>query len=210
MTATKNAPHNAGTVRMSADERRTAAVRAAVEEFSVGGYNGTSTAAIAKRIGVSQPYLFRLFDDKRQLFLAAVEECFRRVVVTFDQATEGLDGIAATHAMGHAYQELLDREPTLLRMQMQAYVAGMDPDLQADIRACWSKLDELVRVRTGITGEELTNFFARGMLCNVIAALDLPKQIYFEETYDEQGDVVHCDYCREAEAAAAAKAADAG
>ena len=47
--------------RMTADERRDAIVAAGVEEFAAGGLVGASTEAIAKRAGVSQPYVFQLF-----------------------------------------------------------------------------------------------------------------------------------------------------
>jgi len=57
-------------VRMSAEERRESVVRAAMSEFAHGGYHGTSTEAIARRVGVSQPYLFRLFPNKQAIFLA--------------------------------------------------------------------------------------------------------------------------------------------
>ncbi|HSA50971.1 MAG TPA: helix-turn-helix domain-containing protein, partial [Yinghuangia sp.] len=86
MAAPQKSPA-AGTVRMSADERRVAVVRAAVKEFAVGGLHGTSTAVIAQRVGVSQPYLFRLFATKKDLFLAAVALGFRRVEETFVRAT---------------------------------------------------------------------------------------------------------------------------
>ncbi len=62
-------------VRMSAEERRESVIRAATTEFARGGYHGTSTEAIAKRVGVSQPYLFRLFPGKQAIFLAAAERC---------------------------------------------------------------------------------------------------------------------------------------
>ena len=39
---------------------------------------GTSTEAIARRSGVSQPYLFQLFGTKKDLFIAAVRHGFRR------------------------------------------------------------------------------------------------------------------------------------
>ena len=57
-------------VRLSADERREQVLDAAVEEFGERGYHGASTANIAKRAGISQPYIYALFSDKRELFLA--------------------------------------------------------------------------------------------------------------------------------------------
>ena len=66
--------------RMSAEERRDAVIDAAAEVFSGAGYEATSTEEVARRAGISQPYIFRLFGSKRELFLAAVERCFERTV----------------------------------------------------------------------------------------------------------------------------------
>lgn len=77
---------------MSAEDRRESAVRAAVTEFARSGYNGTSTEAIARRVGVSQPYLFRLFPNKQELFLAASERCLDDTRAMFLRAAEGLEG----------------------------------------------------------------------------------------------------------------------
>ncbi|MGW0657985.1 TetR/AcrR family transcriptional regulator [Streptodolium elevatio] len=188
----------AGTVRMSADERRTAVIRAAVAEFAKGGFNGTSTATIAGLVGVSQPYLFRLFDDKKALFLATVEYGFQRVEQTFSTVTKGLQGHEAIHAMAHAYQDLLDEDSDLLRIQLQAYVAAHDPELKPHIRKFWDSLDSLVRGITGSDPEVMTTFFARGMLCNVIAAIDLPRERYFGDFLSEDGRLVECEICEAA------------
>src|SRR4051812_50122625 len=76
----------APTRRMSAGERREEILAIAVRQFGDGGYRGTSTEAIAREAGISQPYLFRLFRTKRELFLACadracnhIREVFRRV-----------------------------------------------------------------------------------------------------------------------------------
>lgn len=76
---------------MSAEERRESVIRAATSEFARGGYHGTSTEAIARRVGVSQPYLFRLFPGKKAIFLAASERCMADFVRMFEEAAEGLE-----------------------------------------------------------------------------------------------------------------------
>lgn len=78
--------------RMSAEERRESVVRAAITEFARGGYNGTSTEVIARRVGVSQPYLFRLFPNKQAIFIAAAERCLEDTRGVFMTASEGLEG----------------------------------------------------------------------------------------------------------------------
>src|SRR6195952_3835023 len=101
--------------RMSADDRREPVLSAAVVEFASGGLEGTSTDAIARRAGISQPYLFRLYSTKKALFVAAVERTFRRCVEPFRGAAEGLTGEVAKEAMGAAYTQLLS-DRTFLQM----------------------------------------------------------------------------------------------
>src|SRR5213083_3323659 len=72
--------------RMTAEERRDAIVAAATEEFATGGLVGASTEAIARRVGVSQPYVFQLFGTKKDLFLAVVRQCFERTRLAFEEA----------------------------------------------------------------------------------------------------------------------------
>jgi AcrR family transcriptional regulator len=157
--------------RMSAEERRDQVVRAAVAEFSVRGLEGTSTSDIAKRVGVSQPYLFRLFPTKRDLFIAALEHGVTRVRDVFTKAAEGKYGHAALAAMGEAYQDLLLADRELLNMQLQQFAACHDPQIQAAVRSAmqglWQHMDNL----SGAPVAVRVDFLAKGMLCNVISAM---------------------------------------
>ena len=53
--------------RLTAEERREAVLEAASVEFAAHGYEGASTEKIARRVGISQPHIFRLFGTKRNL-----------------------------------------------------------------------------------------------------------------------------------------------
>src|SRR2546421_12654891 len=69
--------------RQSAEERRAAILDAAIAEFAAYGLHGTSTEAIARRVGISQPYIFRLFGTKKELFLAVMGRVYDRNAATF-------------------------------------------------------------------------------------------------------------------------------
>src|SRR3954447_18147817 len=114
------------TTRMNAADRGDAVLDAALIEFAEGGYVGTSTEDIAKRAGISQPYLFRLFGTKKELYIASVTRCFRETLELFQRSAEGLRGEAALHAIGDAYREQLQSNRTWLRAQMQGYAATED------------------------------------------------------------------------------------
>jgi AcrR family transcriptional regulator len=157
---------------MSAEDRREQVLSAAVIEFASGGLEGTSTDAIARRAGISQPYLFRLYSTKKALFVAAVERTFLRCVETFRGAAEGLTGEAAKEAMGAAYTQLLS-DRTFLQMQMQAYAGCADPEVRDATRAGFDRLWDEAVILTGLPDDRIHEFFAHGMLLNVAASMGL-------------------------------------
>src|SRR5436309_7122009 len=116
--------------RKTATERRDEILEAALVEFAARGLDGGSTEAIAKAVGISQPYVFRLFGTKKRLFMATVERCMRGTLEMFHTASAGLKGEEALHAIGEAYVERLSSDPTYLHSQMQAYAASDDPDIR--------------------------------------------------------------------------------
>src|SRR6476469_1086061 len=116
------------TTRSTAAARRDDVLDAAMVEFADHGFEGASTEDIARRAGISQPYLFRLFGTKKELFKASVARCQREVLELFQRAAEGKRGEDALKAIGQAYQKQLEEDRMRLRLQMRAYVASEDPE----------------------------------------------------------------------------------
>lgn len=158
--------------RQTAGERREAVLTAALREFAEKGLHGASTDAIASAAGISQPYLFRLFATKKELFVLTVERCFAETHDSFLAAGTGKRGQEALEAMGKTYIELL-ADRSRLRLQLQAYAASGDPEIGRVVRTQYRRLVEMVERVSGATAEEVTRFFATGMLLNVIAAMNL-------------------------------------
>jgi AcrR family transcriptional regulator len=159
---------------MSAAERREAIVVAATEEFAVAGLHGTAVDRIAARAGITQPYVFRLFGTKKELFLAVVERafaCTREIFARAAAASGPGDGVLK--AMGAAYADEFLADRTMLLAQMQAYAASDDPEVRDVVRRGFRGLYEFVERASGASAEEISSFFAVGMLLNVSAALDL-------------------------------------
>jgi len=158
--------------RKTAEIRREEILDAACEEFAQTGLHGTSTDAIARRAGVSQPYLFRLFGTKRELFIATVQRCFAETHEMFASAALGKTGEDALKAMGASYMALL-ADRSRLQSQMQAYAACDDPAVCAVVREGYGELVELVERTSGLDIDTVRDFFARGMLLNVMAQMNL-------------------------------------
>jgi AcrR family transcriptional regulator len=166
------------TTRMSSTDRRAGIVDAALAEFAESGYAGTSADTIARRVGVSQPYVLRLFGTKKELFLAVVREGFGRTRRLFREEGERARRAGATPAeildsLARAYlANLVDRD--LLRLQLQAYAACGDPEIRAVVSDEMRQVYASVAQSSGADPAALDRFFAVGALINVMAVVNPP------------------------------------
>lgn len=156
----------------TAEERREEILEAAERVFAARGLHGTPTMEIAKAAGISQAYLFRLFPTKAELFTALVRRCNERIGRTFSDAAAAArdSGEPVMRAMGLAYIGLLGDRRLLLN-QLHAHAACDDPAIRDEMRAGFARLVEIVERESGAGAEEVRNFFAHGMLLNVMAAM---------------------------------------
>ncbi|HEY1690276.1 MAG TPA: helix-turn-helix domain-containing protein [Solirubrobacteraceae bacterium] len=166
--------------RVPAAQRREELIEAAVHEFARGGLHGTSVERIAKRVGVAQPYVFALFQSKRELFIAAVERGFERIADIFGKAAadyeagngpEGAEDVLM--AIGLVYKQALRTDRDYLMLQHQSYAACDDELVRTHVRKRYALLVELARELSGADDERLDQFFSRGMALNVAAAMDV-------------------------------------
>jgi AcrR family transcriptional regulator len=164
--------------RRTADQRREHVIEAAIATFAAEGYHAASTTAIARRAGISQPYIYALFDNKQELFLAAYRTVAERIRTTLVTAAEGgADPEERMRAMGDAYQALLaDRDDVLC--QLQAYAAAGDPALRGPVREEFLRVFEAVREAAGVSREETTFFFAGGIFLTIAEALGIPSEYW--------------------------------
>ena len=178
MATTPPAP----TRRLTAAARREAILTAAVAEFAEHGLHGTAVEAVARRAGVSQPYVFRLFGTKKALFLATVDRVLDHILTAFRAAAQDAErsGGDPLTAMGLAYVTLLGNRDELL-VHMHAFAACADPEVQELVRRRFGEVVRLVRNLPGITEQAVHDFMATGMLLNVAAAMDLPSIVHVED-----------------------------
>jgi AcrR family transcriptional regulator len=160
--------------RQTADQRRETVLRAAIEEFAHGGLNGTSTQAIAARAGISQPYLFRLFPNKKALFIAVLQDTYRQIVERFEAAVGDATGDAALQAMAVSYTELI-ADRTFLLLSLQGFAGCDDEDVRNATRRCFRDVWYTVERLSGADPDTVRMFYATGMLCNVVTAMQLDE-----------------------------------
>jgi AcrR family transcriptional regulator len=161
--------------RLTCAERREAVLEAALAEFAAHGYEGSSTEEIVRRVGISQPYVFRLFGTKRDLFKAGVRCCLTETLEAFERAAAGKRGRHVLNAIAASNRELLRTRPRLLG-RLQASAACDDPELREIVRAGYGELVAFVERASGLPAEQVADFFARGMLIDFLTAIDLDSR----------------------------------
>jgi AcrR family transcriptional regulator len=159
--------------RSNAEDRREEILGAAIEEFARFGLYGTSVDAIAERVGISQPYIFRLFGTKKDLFIAAALRVCERIQRAFAEAAKAHPE-NPLKAMGHAYVPLLSSRSELLVL-LHAFAASADQEVGSKVGARYAELWEYVAKASGASRVQVRSFFADGMGMTVGAALGLQR-----------------------------------
>jgi AcrR family transcriptional regulator len=177
--ASKSTAHKSTAQRQSSADRRDKVLAAAVSVFAEHGYHAARTADIANRAGISQPYIYALFENKKVLFLAVQTMVHDRTMETFT-ANWRPSGTTAENLrdLGLAYRALM-ADSSLLRCQLQGYAASSDPDIRKHMHDLYiDAFDRLVEL-TGLDTETIARFRAAGMLFNIGDALELPRSYVF-------------------------------
>ena len=156
-------------------------------EFAARGLHGASTERIAKEAGIAHSYVFKLFGTKKDLFLAATEQVYDRILGLFREGAESSpeDPI---WGMGAAFRKLLDRREELL-VAIHGFAAAEDPEIGAAVRARYVELYRYAEELSGANAERMRAFWAHGMMLIVAAAIDLPSLTRREEWVSELLDV---------------------
>lgn len=159
------------------DERRRLVIKAAVSCFARKGFYGTTTHEIAQQAGISQPYVYRLFPDKQTLFVQTVAhvsdlltEALSAPATTVEAETQ--DG--ASQVLREAYGVLIKDRDVMLFL-MQANCAVDEPVIRDAVRACYAAQVSMVSARLGGDQQAVRDWFAAGMLDNVVAGLGLAE-----------------------------------
>jgi len=158
--------------RQTAEERRDAVIAAATGEFARKGLHGASTDSIARAAGISQPYLYRLFKTKKELYLATSARRMEETYQAFERASRGKTGAEALEAMGDVYIELIE-DRDRLQLMLQCFADCDDIEVRTAVRRVWRDLVELIERVSGEPPEVVSAFFAKGMLLNVMNAMQL-------------------------------------
>lgn len=122
----KAAPHTRAP-RLPAGERRQQILDAAIQVFARQGYAGTGTADIAREAGIGEPTIYRYYSNKRDLYVAAVEQASGEVLHAWQQiADDAPDPMAALQRLGVWYYERMQRHPERLLLRFRSFSEAPD------------------------------------------------------------------------------------
>jgi AcrR family transcriptional regulator len=159
------------TPRQTAEERRVAVLDAATVEFARKGLHGASTEDIARMAGISQPYLFRLFGTKKELYLATSRRAVDHLYAVFAEAARGKTGMDALQAMGETYESVMADRDRLMLM-LKCWASCDDPEICEAVRSSWRDLVDLAERSSGATPQEVSAFFSKGALLTVLMGME--------------------------------------
>ncbi|MCA1296681.1 TetR/AcrR family transcriptional regulator [Paenibacillus sp. alder61] len=164
--------------RAASANRRTDIVNAAIEVFAEIGYYRATTAQVAERAEISQPYVFRFF-NKETLMVAALEVSFQRIQQAFERTIQSAGKEHLEAGLIRDYEGIMERHRNEILLQMQAQTIQEEPIREA-MRKGMAEIHHIVLRAFEEAGIEqpqwrTENFMARGLLCNLTMALDLPQ-----------------------------------
>ncbi|SDX02563.1 transcriptional regulator, TetR family [Marininema mesophilum] len=159
--------------------RKAEIISAAIEVFAEIGYYRATTAQVAQRAKISQPYIFRFFSSKEALLLAALEVSWTRVIDSFRKVMESSLSEQLESDLIRAYDEILDSYQNEILLQMQAQTI-QENSIREEMRKGFEEVRRIVLDAFRDAGipnskERTMLFLARGMLCNISTVLDMPE-----------------------------------
>lgn len=164
---------------MTSVNRKTEIVSAAIEVFAEIGYFRATTAQVAERAKISQPYIFRFFSSKEALLLAALEASWQRIIDSFRLVVQAAASETLEADLIEAYEKVLAAHQNEMLLQMQSQTI-QDATIREAMRTGFREVRHIVLNafrEAGISNPEERTllFLARGMLCNISVALDMPE-----------------------------------
>lgn len=170
--------------KQPAEVRRETVLEAAIKVFARTSFRAAGTAEIAREAGIAEPTIYRHFDSKRDLYLAALAQTGRVVVDTFRALAESTPNAGeALSAMGDWYAHNVVTDPEHLRMRQRAVAETDDEDVREGLRRTYLDVRDVAAgvirrgQEQGIFNREVSPETGAWMFIAVGQVLDLSRLI---------------------------------
>jgi len=126
------------------DEQRKRLLPIVCQVFSELGYHRTTTAELAKRCKVRENILYRLWPDKKAMFLAAIDDIFQRRAETWGQILAERPTTERAAEVMVAYEAKHQGEFGFYRVVFTALVEADDPDIRKAISGMYRRFHQRI------------------------------------------------------------------
>ena len=126
------------------DEQRKKLLPIVCQTFSELGYRRTTTAVLAARCEVRENILYRLWDDKKAMFLAAIEDIFESRAAAWHGLMQDQPGPGERIQRLVAYESEHQGEFGFYRIVFTALVETDDGDIRDSLTRMYRRFHQLV------------------------------------------------------------------
>jgi AcrR family transcriptional regulator len=125
-------------------ERREELLPIVARSFAELGYRRTTTAALARRCGVQETILYRLWPDKKAMFLASIRYVYALSEQFWTSHLRSSSGGSAAERI-LAYEAEHHGETGLYRILFAGLAETDDPEIHADLRVMYRRYQKWIR-----------------------------------------------------------------
>ncbi len=164
--------------------RRNEIIAAAIDVFAEVGYYRATTAQVAERAEISQPYVFRFFATKEALLVEALESSWTRIKAAFQTIIDEATAEQLEQELIEAYARIMAEHRNEILLQMQAQTIqepAVREVMQRNVRLVRQAVaDAFIQAKLSNPYDRTLLFLARGMLCNISMSLEVPELMQSE------------------------------
>jgi AcrR family transcriptional regulator len=128
-----------------ASERREAFLPIVVRTFAEFGYRRTTTAELAKRLDVRENILYRLWSDKKAMFIASIEYVYNQSVEIWKKLLDQENTKTSTAEQILAYEANHHGEFGLYRIIFAGLSEVDEPEIRKTLKEMYARFHSFVR-----------------------------------------------------------------
>lgn len=129
------------------EERRREMIPIVARVFAELGYRRTTTAELARRCGVRENILYRLWADKKAMFIAAIEYVYELSVTIWGRLVAEGDGRESTAARLLHYESTHHGEFGLYRIVFAGLSESDDPEIRAALGDMYRRYHRFIQTQ---------------------------------------------------------------
>jgi len=133
-------------------ERRLELVPILARTFADMGYRRTTTAELAERCGVRENILYRLWPDKRAMFVAALDHVYQLSEATWNALLAGADEEASPAELILDYEAAHHGEFGLYRIVFAGLSETDDPEIRAAMKRLYGRFQRFAAKQVAAHG----------------------------------------------------------